>query len=427
MTFDRRLSAAQAATHAVIDLDALAGNAIALRRLLPKGAGLMAVVKANAYGHGLVPAARAFLAAGASWLGVARIEEGLALRDAGITAPILVLGPPNPLLAEAAARSGLSLAVGSVDGLRRLVEQLPPDLPSQLPVHLKVDTGMHRFGVQPDDAAKALRSIVSDAYVRKYVQLEGIFTHFATADEPGSNFAEVQAERFSATLRQLAEADLLPDNVYVHMANSAGSLRGLVDPGISGAHVLARAGIALYGLEPSPAMPLPEGCRPALRLYSRVAHELAVPAGEGISYGLTYRPERNIRCVVLPAGYGDGVSRLLSNQGWALIDGRRCPIRGRVCMDQLVVETGEGGSVTPSSGTLATLIGDGSDEAMTAGNVARLCGTINYEVVTAISARVPRVYLRDGRPVAVADLLGTVEDDGPAPSSPLFQTVGRGG
>lgn len=399
--FAARLAAAQGGTHALIDLDAFAGNIAYVRSQLPEGAEVIAVIKANAYGHGLVPCGRAALAAGASRLAVARIEEALLLRAAGVVAPILVLSPANPALARQAAESGIALAVGSATGLNRLLDALGDDLPP-LPVHLKVDTGMHRFGVEPEGVVELARALAREPRV----QVEGVFTHFATADAADDRVLQEQTRRFAAAVQALAAAGLQPP--LVHMANSAAILRGVVEIPAPGATIAVRAGLILYGLNPSRELPLPAPIRPVLRLVTRVGQVFTVPPGEGISYGWSYIAERPIRCADLPIGYADGLVRLLSNQGWAVVGGAVCPIRGRICMDQTVIEVEAAPDV--AEGDEAVLLSDGQDGAMTADQAAALAGTINYEIVSSLAARIPRVYLRGGRPVAVLDLLGLVED-----------------
>ena len=397
--FAGRVDAARAGTHAQIDLDALSSNVGALLARLPDGVELMAVVKANAYGHGLVPCARQALAAGAGRLAVARIDEGLLLRAAGFTAPVLALGPANPALASRAARGGVAVTVGSVAGARALHAGLGSDDPA-LDVHIKVDTGMHRYGVEPTEAVALARAVSGDARLR----LEGLFTHFATADEADGAFLHEQARRFAGVRRALAAAGLAPP--LVHLANSAAALRGVVEPaGDPPGRPLVRAGLLLYGLSPSAHIPAPAAFRPVMTLLTRVARVFTLPAGEGVSYGLTFTADRPLRCATLPIGYGDGLSRRLSNQGWAAVSGSACPIRGRVCMDQTVVEVESAPAV--AEGDVAVMLG--TAPAMSAEDAARLGGTINYEVVTAISARVPRVYLRGGRAVAVSDLFGLLE------------------
>ncbi|MDI3339688.1 MAG: alanine racemase [Sphaerobacter sp.] len=400
--FALRLAAAQGGTHALIDLDALAGNIAYVRSLVPAGTELMAVVKGNAYGHGLVPCGRAALAAGAQRLAVARVEEALLLRAAGVAAPILVLGPATPALARAAAEAGIALAVGSRAGLRRLLDALG-DAPSPLALHLKVDTGMRRFGVEPAEAVALARALAAEPRVR----LEGVFTHFATADEPDEGFLREQARRFAAVVHDLAAAGITPP--LVHMANSAAILRGVVEVPAPGATLAVRPGLILYGLNPCPDRALPAAVRPVLRLVTRLGRVFTVPAGDGISYGRTYVAPRPIRCATLPIGYADGLARALSNQGWAVVDGAVCPIRGSVCMDQTVIEVEA--APRAAEGDPALLLSDGRDGAMTADQVAHLTGTISYEVVSRLAARVPRVYLRAGRPVAVLDLFGLTEAD----------------
>jgi alanine racemase len=400
-SFADRLAAAQGGTHALVDLDALAKNTQAVLARLPDDVGLIAVVKANAYGHGLIPCARALLAAGARWLGVARIEEGLALRHAGITAPVLVLGPPNHALLRPALGADLALAVGSTADVTA-VAQATNETFGPARVHLKVDTGMRRFGVEPEQAMELAQAIVADPRL----ELEGLFTHFATADEPDSGFLQEQARRFRAVRHLLARRGIAPR--VVHQANSAAALRGVVGEADLPGERLARAGIVLYGLPPSAAVAAPPGSRPVLRLLTRLARVFTVAAGEGISYGHTFIARQQTRCGLAPVGYGDGLSRLLSNRGWFVVRGRRCPIRGQVCMDQTIIEVDRASGV--EAGEPTVVLGDGQSGEMTAVDIAGLCGTIPYEVVTGLAARVPRVYLRNGQPVALSDLAGLVEE-----------------
>lgn len=411
MRFDERVMAALAWTHALIDLDALAGNIAALRAYLPSGTGLMAVVKANAYGHGLIPCARAALDAGATHLATARIEEGLLLRGAGITAPIVVLGPSNPLLVRHAVAHGIALAVGSFESVRTIAACLDDGLgPASL--HLKIDSGMHRYGVQPDAAPDLARVIVHDSRLN----LEGLFTHFATADGADDRFLREQVRRFTAVRRDLAEAGIDPPQV--HLANSPATLRQVPhwpELRLSGEISLVRTGIAMYGLSPSAEVPVSSAFQPVMTLKTRLARVFTIAPGEGVSYGLTFVASSQVRCATLPLGYGDGFARLLSNRGWAVVQGTRCPIRGRVSMDQTVVEIG---TLDAAEGDEAIIISDGQDGAMTASQAADLYGTINYEVITAIPERVPRVYLRDGRPVAILDLIGLAEPDHAPATSP---------
>lgn len=475
-----RVAAARAGTHAVIDLDRLAANAAAFRARLPANVALMAVVKANAYGHGLVPCAQAFLEGGATWLGVARIEEGLVLREAGITAPIVVLGPPNHARVASALQANVQLAIGSLEDVH-VVQAAARQVGQQAAVHLKVDTGMRRFGVEPAAVLAVAHAIVSAPETR----LAGLFTHFASADAPGSPLLRQQAERFRAVRQQLAAAGIVPETV--HQANSAATIQGLLGDASLPGQRLARCGVALYGLPPSSDVPVPDGVRPALQLWSRVARVFRVQPGEGISYGPAFIADRPMLCALVPIGYGDGLPRVLSNRGWMAIHGQRCPIRGRICMDQIVIELpaplqhldGPDTAGTPA-GSLALeviqhatrlsqhsspsadrneslshdtpepgrghasldakqdpaqaltavlgirigdevlVLGDGRAGAMTAVDAAILADTIPYEIVTALAVRVPRLFLRKGLVVAISDIYGTVEfpaDPVPLPPS----------
>ncbi len=397
-----RLRAATAALHAIIDLDVLAANARILRRALPPDVELLTMVKANGYGHGLVPAARAALAGGASWLGVARIEEGLILRQSGITAPVIVLGPPNHDRLQEAVTANLTVAVGSladVHAVRRAAERSG----RLARVHLEVDTGMHRFGAEPDEALAIARILQADPWL----EFEGIYTHFATADAPDCRTLQLQEARFRAVREQLLTAGLHPP--VVHQANSAATRRGAVGaPDLPGRR-LVRVGIAFYGFPPDPSLSLPSGIRPALELRARLARCFTVEAGEGISYGHTFIAEQPIDCGLVPVGYGDGLPRALSNRGWFVIQGVRCPIRGRVCMDQTIVSLE--GVASPSFGDPVIIFGDPATGAMSAWDVATLSDTIAYEILTRLAARIPRVYVRGGEPVALADAFGLIERD----------------
>lgn len=405
--FEERVAAALGWTHALIDLDALAGNIAALMACLPPCTGLMAVAKANAYGHGLVPCALAALDAGASHLAVARIEEGMLLRKSGITAPILVLGPSNPLLIRHAVSNGIALAVGSSESVRAVAACLGDGLgPARL--HLKIDSGMHRYGVQPAAALDLAHAIAQDSRLA----LEGLFTHFATADVADDRFLREQVRRFTAVRQELACAGIDPP--LVHLANSPATLRRVPhwpESRLPGEISLVRTGVAMYGLSPSTEVPVSNEFHPVMTLKTRLARVFTIAPGEGVSYGLTYVAPDRVRCATLPLGYGDGLARPLSNRGWVVIHGTPCPIRGRVSMDQTVVEIG---ALDAAEGDEAIIIGDGREGVMTASQAAALYGTINYEVVTAIPERVPRVYLRNGRPVAVLDLIGLAAlDTGP--------------
>lgn len=361
---------------AEIDLSAIAHNVQLLKNALAPSAQLMAVVKANAYGHGAVRVAQTALQNGAAWLGVARVSEGGELRAAGIDAPILLLGPMSPAEAAEAVRARLTVAVASL-GLARALAIQSQRQGIITPVHLKIDTGMARYGVPPEDVvsvARALRALPG-------LRLEGAFTHFAAADEPDASFTERQARRFEDALRELARADI-PIAIR-HAANSAGvlsSARFHFD--------LARAGIALYGIGPGEHLPLCDQLRPALSLKSRVAFVREAQAGTSIGYGRTFVCERPMRLALVSIGYADGARRALSNKGEVLIRGGRARILGRVSMDQIVVD-----SRHAAEGDEVVLIGRQGDARIGIEEVAAWAETISYEILTGIGARVPRIYV----------------------------------
>jgi alanine racemase len=383
---------AHRSTHAVIDLDAIADNARAVRASLSDGTALIAVVKGNGYGHGSTMVARAALDSGAGMLAVATVGEGQVLRRNGVDAEIVVLGPVHPAEFPSALSSRLTLTLvdaASIDALERIAGSHA----TRAAVHLKIDTGMHRFGCSVDDAV-ALAARIAAA---EHLHLQGVFTHFAEADAATDEATCQQASRFDEALAALKAAGI--DIPMRHAANSGATLRSRDFD-----YDAIRLGVALYGLAPSLDVPLLPGMRPAMTLRSRIARIHELKPGDRVSYGGTYVAERPERVALVPCGYADGYRRSLSNRGWLGAGGERLPIRGRVCMDQLIV------GLTDSSllqvGDSVTLIGDGSDAAPTADDLAAMLGTINYEIVTSIAARVPRVYVQRGEVVAVEDLMG---------------------
>ncbi len=370
---------------AEIDLSAVAANVRALCGVAAPAA-LCAVVKADGYGHGAVAVARAALGAGASWLAVAMASEAVPLRDAGLDAPILVLADPSPAEHDAVVALGLRPCVSTpfaIEGLARAVARAgtPP-----LPVHLKVDTGMHRMGAAPDEA----KALAEDVARRPELVLEGLWTHCAVADEPGHPFTTVQAARFRAVVKELDGAGLRPP--VVHAANSAATL-DRPDLRLD----LVRCGITLCGLDPSPVLAGWLSLRPALALKAEVSLVRTVAAGDGVSYGLRHHCDHQSVLATVPLGYADGVSRRLSEVGAeVLLGGRRRPIVGTVTMDQILVDCGslqDPGAVAVRPGDEVVLIGEQGNQRIGAGEWAERLGTIAYEVVCAISARVPRRYL----------------------------------
>ncbi len=354
-----------------VDLDAVRHN---VRRLKPPNVELMAVVKADGYGHGDVPVARAALEAGATWLGVALVEEGIGLREAGIRAPILVLSEVPRGAEREALAAGLTPTVYTPDGLASLAAAARAS-GRRVPVHVKLDTGMHRVGLWPPEAAPTFcRAVVGAG-----LELEGLWTHFASSESDEAT-TRGQLERFLAASEAVRAAGLRPR--LLHAANSAATI---CHPS---SHLdLVRPGAAVYGLAAGPG--LDEGLRPAMTLRSSVALVKRLGAGERLSYGHRYALERDAWIATVPVGYEDGYPRLLSSRADVLIRGRRHRVAGTITMDQLLVDCGDE-EVAP--GDEVVLLGEQGGERITAEELADLVGTIGYEIVTAISERVPREH-----------------------------------
>ncbi|WP_209883850.1 alanine racemase [Nocardia goodfellowii] len=360
----------------VVDLDAIAHNVRILRRHAGDAA-VMAVVKADGYNHGAVEVGRAALAAGAAELGVATVGEALALRTAGITAPVLCWLNNSDADFAAAIDAGIELGVSSLQHLRA-VEQAARALGRQAIVTLKVDTGLHRNGIAPVEYPQvltALRTLVADRTVR----LRAIFSHLAHADEPGHPFIDVQRDRFLEAIAAAKSHGLEPE--LVHLANSAATL---TRPDL--AFDLVRPGIAVYGLSP---FSHDFGLRPAMTLQARVALVKPVAAGEGVSYGHAWTAPRDTTVALIPAGYADGVFRPLSGRFEVVLGGARHRSVGRVCMDQFVVDLGDNPSGV-AEGDTAVLFGPDGPHPQ---EWADLLDTIHYEIVCAPRARVRRRHV----------------------------------
>ncbi len=357
-----------------IDLGAIENN---VRWLLRNtGVQVMVIVKANGYGHGAVPAAQAALRAGATWCGVARIDEALELRRAGLDCSILPLGfTPAGRVQEAIAER-ISLTVWSEEQIR-LASTAAQRVGQPARLHLKVDTGMSRLGAQPEEALALAVQLAN----LPGVTFEGLFTHFARADEADSSTTESQESTFRQLLSALDAKGLRPP--LVHAANSAASL---TCP--SAYFNLVRVGIAIYGLQPSAECPLPEEFRPALSWKAVLSQVKVLPPGRGVSYGHEYTTCSEERIGTLPAGYADGLRLGKGNQ--VLVGGQRVPVVGRVCMDQALLQLD--GVPHARLGDEVVLIGTQGSEQISVEEVARRWGTINYEVVCGINPRVPRLY-----------------------------------
>lgn len=378
--------------YAKIDLDALDHNVSLIEKKLPEGTKIMPIIKADAYGHGAVEFAR-FLHDRAAYFGVAALDEAIELRAAGIDTPILILGYTSPELFDDAVKYDITLAIFH-SGDAVLLDRAAEAQGKCAKVHIAVDTGMSRIGYQvtdgsADDAARiaALRNI----------DVEGMFSHFATADEVDKTEAEHQHERFDKFRTMLAERGVKPR--LVHLDNSAGIME-MKDS----FYDMARAGIILYGLYPSEevvkeSFPL----RPVMSLVSHISHVKILPPERGISYGRTYITDHEIRVATIPVGYADGYPRALSGIGRVLICGRSCPILGRVCMDQMMVDVTELPDV--SAGETVTLVGRDGDEVITVEELAAPANSFNYEFVCGIGRRVPRAYFRHGEHVKTVSYL----------------------
>ncbi|MBQ9264858.1 MAG: alanine racemase [Clostridia bacterium] len=358
-------------TYTQVDLSAIAANAAKLKQSIAPTPHMMAVVKANAYGHGLVPVSRAGLAHGADWLGVAIPEEGETLRQAGITAPVLVLGAVNAQGAEAGVCFGLTMTVFDVERVR-LIEQAAQRQGKVAQVHLKCDTGMGRIGVRNEAELRAVLDAIEQSHC---VQLTGAFTHFADADGESDGYSFRQMERFAA-LRAL-----LPDQILVHAAASAAGARYPL-----ARYDMVREGIALYGCAPVKECP---SLRPALSWHTEIAYIKTLPAGECVSYGCTYQTAGETKVATLPVGYGDGYHRALSGKAQVLIGGVRCPVIGRVCMDQIMVDVTHVPEKEAHLGADCVLLGRQGNEEITAAELAAWADTISYEMLLAATARVP--------------------------------------
>jgi alanine racemase len=363
-----------------IDLSAIGQNTRQIKALVGEDVRVLASLKADAYGHGALRVARTVLRNGAAWLGVATVSEALPLREAGIAAPMLVFGYTAPWQAREAVRLDLRATVYGLDSARAL-SQAACDLGREARVHVKVDTGMARLGLRAEDIP-AIVAFCAELRALPGVVVEGIFTHFATADSADQTYARRQLARFQAVLDALDAAGLRP--AIAHAANSAAML-ALPEARFD----LVRPGIALYGLPPSAEVRLPAGFRPALAFKTQVAQVKEIPAGEGISYGATYVTSAPTRIAVLPVGYADGFRRAPSNWGEVLVRGRRAPLLGRVCMDQCMVDVTDIPGVR--QGDEVVLIGTQGEDELTAEAVAERLGTIAYEVVAELLARVPRI------------------------------------
>jgi alanine racemase len=384
-----------------VNLAAIERNVARMRRELASGVGLCAVVKADGYGHGALPVARATLRAGARLLAVATATEAAALRDAGIDAPILVMGALSPRELDVALAAGADVVAWE----ERFVDAVAARGGGA--VHVKLDTGMGRLGTRDPSQATRVAAAAASAHG---VRLAGAMTHFATADDRDDPFFDEQLARFDAWVGPLRTAH---PQVVVHAANSAGTLRD------AAAHFdLVRVGVAIYGLDPFGEDPAARELEPALELRSRVGAVKPLARGESVGYGRRFVARAPTYVATLAIGYGDGVRRSLTNNADVLVGGVRRPLVGTVSMDNVTLDVGTPPAAT--TGDIAVLIGAQGSERVTAEEVARRLDTINYEVTCGLLPRVPREYHRDGEPLGpVSELV--------APREPLAVPGGEVG
>lgn len=370
-------------TVARIDLSAIRHNCRVVRQHLPAAdSRVLVAVKADAYGHGLLEVSRVLEEEGADWLGVALVEEGLALREGGLKLPILVLGGLMDGSEEAALAARLCPVLYRAESARFL-NAAGVRRGQKVAVHLKVDTGMGRLGVPMRDLSDFLDLLAE----LPQIEVAGVLTHLAEAENPSAQFTDEQLQSFSVAVDVIRSRGHRPS--WIHAANSAALMAGRHPDGSAGAN-LVRPGISIYGHPPDPALCAHWPLRPAMSLESVILYLKSVPKGHGISYGLTWRAERDTIVATVPVGYGDGYARALGNRAHVLVRGQRVPVIGRVCMDLTLLDVTD--VVDARQGDAVVLIGSQGSECVTVSELAKLLGTIPYEVLCAISPRVPRIH-----------------------------------
>lgn len=363
-------------TYIQVDLSAVAHNIRLLKKETAQNRHMLAVVKANAYGHGIVQVARVALENGADYLGVAIPEEGETLRDAGIKAPILVLGGVNEKGADASVKMDLIQTVFDTERIYML-EQAAQKQQKEVNVHLKIDSGMGRIGVRSREEVQAILEALQKC---PRVKLTGAFTHFADADGATENYTRMQMALFEELTA------LLPKGIVLHAAASAGSARFE-----TARYDMVRQGIAVYGCKAGKST---YAVKPALSWHTEIVYVKTIPAGACVSYGCTFEADRETKVATLPVGYGDGYSRSLSGKAQVLIAGKRCNVLGRVCMDQIMVDVTALDEKEAYIGAPVVLLGAQGDERITADEMADWAGTISYEMLMAATARVPVMHLK---------------------------------
>ncbi len=369
--------------YAQVDLDAIVSNMKNMSKHIKAGTKMIGVIKTDGYGHGSIPIAKTLQKYDFMYgFAVATAEEAFELRENDITLPILILGHTFPYSYERLIKEEIRFTVFSTDMVETLAKEAAK-LGKKAKVHIKVDTGMNRIGIMPDEEGF---SFVEKLSHMKDIEIEGIFTHFARADEKDKTYAYAQLDKFKVFTQRI-ETELGLTRLVKDCSNSAGILE-MPEANMD----VVRAGITLYGLAPSADVDMSVvDLRPALSLYSTVVYTKWVPAGSPVSYGGTYVTDRETHIATIPLGYGDGYPRGLSNKGYVLIRGQKAPILGRVCMDQFMVDITD--IKNAREGDKVTLIGRDGEEEISANTLGDLSGRFNYELVCDLSKRIPRIYI----------------------------------
>ena len=365
----------------VVDLDTIRNNFLAVKQKVGDDTGILAVIKADAYGHGAIETARE-LETLCDFFGVADIDEAMQLRIGGFNKPILILGRTDPYYSDAIIKYDIRTTVSCLSDAESLSEEGARQ-GKKAKIHIALDTGMSRIGFQADEISEIVK--ISKL---PYIEIEGVFSHFATADESDLSKAEKQKELFDSMLKEIEKEGIsIPIR---HMNNSAGIIN------FSRRYDLVRAGIVLYGLYPSHDIDKSLlDVKPAMRWVAKISHVKTLPAGREVSYGGTYVTTRDTRVATVPVGYADGYPRCLSDKGEVLVNGRRVPIIGRICMDQFMIDVTGVPDVT--LGTEITLVGKDGDDCLTMEEVSEKAHSFNYELICRISRRVPRIYYKNGK------------------------------
>ena len=379
---------------AEINLDNITHNIREFQKIIPSTTQIMAVVKADAYGHGSIEVANAALQAGASRLAIAFLEEGIVLRKKGITAPIFILGVSAPGTENAVIEHALCPTIASIESARRFSER-GKGHGTIIRFHLKLDTGMGRIGVRPEQLAEFLEVLQK----LPNLDMEGVFSHFSKADEQDKSYTQLQLDRFHECLNMIQQSGCTPK--FRYLANSAGTME------TPASHFdIVRIGISLYGLYPSDEVDRSTvHLQPVMSWKTRIAHLKTLPPGEAVSYGGMFLTKRPTVVATLPLGYADGFRRLLWGKNWhVLIKGQRVPIIGKICMDMCMVDVTDIADVM--TGDEVVLLGTQGNETIHTDDMAAALDTINYEITCLLGKRVPRLFIKDGEVIAIGSLLG---------------------